>query len=89
MLSHANTPQVTTCIHPCTCQPRPYPIRAQDPSFDPVAAKTLLQEVWEVVDTNYLDARGSGFDRERWRALRDEMMGREYTNMRGVHRYAG
>lgn len=41
-----------------------------------------------MVDTNYLDARARGFDREAWRALRDEMMAREYTSMRGVHRCA-
>lgn len=39
-----------------------------------------------MVDTNYLDARARGFDREAWRALRDEMMAREYTSMRSVHR---
>lgn len=41
-----------------------------------------------MVDTNYLDARARGFDREAWRALRDEMLAREYTSMRSVHRYA-
>ena len=30
----------------------------------------MVQEVWEVVDQNYLDARGSGFDRARWAAVR-------------------
>ena len=29
----------------------------------------MVQEVWEVVDQNYLDARGSGFDRARWAAV--------------------
>ncbi len=41
-----------------------------------------------MVDTNYLDARARGFDREAWRALRDEMLAREYTSMRSVHRCA-
>ena len=30
----------------------------------------MVEEVWEVVDQNYLDARGSGFDRARWAAVR-------------------
>ncbi len=32
-------------------------------------ARQVVQEVWEVVDQNYLDARGSGFDRARWAAV--------------------
>ena len=33
-------------------------------------ARQVVEEVWEVVDQNYLDARGSGFDRARWAAVR-------------------
>ena len=32
-------------------------------------ARQVVQEVWEVVDQNYLDARVSGFDRARWAAV--------------------
>ena len=34
-------------------------------------ARTLINEVWEVVDQNYLDARHTGFDAAKWAALRD------------------
>ncbi len=30
-----------------------------------IMAQELVKEVWEVVDQNYLDARGTGFDQAR------------------------
>jgi carboxyl-terminal processing protease len=36
--------------------------------------RELLREVWEVVDAAYLDARGSGFDRQVWREARDKAL---------------
>lgn len=35
-------------------------------------ARELVAEVWEVVDQNFLDARETGFSKEKWKALRDE-----------------
>ena len=31
----------------------------------------LVWEVWDVVDRDFLDARGAGFDRVQWAAARD------------------
>lgn len=31
----------------------------------------LVWEVWDVVDRDFLDARGTGFDRAQWAAARD------------------
>jgi hypothetical protein len=31
----------------------------------------LVWEVWDVVDRDFLDARGAGFDRAQWAAARD------------------
>lgn len=41
-------------------------------------AHQLINEVWQVVDDNYLDARGRGFDRTRWLQLREEALARSY-----------
>ncbi|GAB4819263.1 hypothetical protein N2152v2_006309 [Parachlorella kessleri] len=38
--------------------------------------RALVEDVWEVVDANFMDARGAGFTRERWRELRDEVLAR-------------
>ena len=45
-----------------------------------------MQEVWEVVDQNYLDARGSGFDAARWEALRDEALAGALPDQAAAHR---
>ncbi|KAG1653748.1 hypothetical protein FOA52_009156 [Chlamydomonas sp. UWO 241] len=49
-------------------------------------ARTLITEVWEVVDTNYLDARDSGFDAAKWARLRDAALKRPYTSSGAVYR---
>ncbi|GFR42289.1 hypothetical protein Agub_g3187, partial [Astrephomene gubernaculifera] len=49
-------------------------------------AHTLIREVWEVVDANYLDARASGFDRRRWAELRDEGLSRSYRDTAAGYR---
>lgn len=42
------------------------------------SAHQLIGEIWQVVDDNYMDARGGGFEREKWAALRDEALSRPY-----------
>lgn len=37
-------------------------------------AAALVQEVWETVDSNFLDARGAGFNHASWNAFRDETL---------------
>lgn len=49
-------------------------------------AHSLIREVWEVVDANYLDARSTGFDRDRWAGLRDAALGQSYRDTGGAHR---
>ncbi|KAF6257207.1 ClpP/crotonase [Scenedesmus sp. NREL 46B-D3] len=50
------------------------------------SAQALIREVWEVVDTSYMDARHSGFDHDKWAALRDAALGRSYRDQASVHR---
>jgi hypothetical protein len=50
------------------------------------AAQALISEVWEVVDSNYMDARSSGFDHDTWRRLRDEALSRKYRDTPAVYR---
>lgn len=42
-----------------------------------------------MVDANYLDARSTGFDRDRWAGLRDAALGQSYRDTGGAHRWAG
>ncbi len=62
-----------------------------DPPASPQAANevahSLIREVWEVVDANYLDARSTGFDRDRWAGLRDAALGQSYRDTGGAHRW--
>ena len=44
--------------------------------FGAPQAEQLLRDLWELVDGNFLDARGGGFDRERLRDLRDRALER-------------
>ena len=37
-----------------------------------LAARQLVEEVWSVIDGNFLDARGVGFNREKWATLRED-----------------
>ena len=43
-------------------------------SSAPAGGEMLVQEVWEVVDKHFLDAREGGYSRERWSELRDESL---------------
>jgi len=49
-------------------------------------ARELVKEVWEVVDVNFLDARERGFDRDRWRQLRDEALAQPLRTRSAAHR---
>ena len=50
------------------------------------AGRELIQEVWEVVDQNYMDARGAGFDRQQWAALRDKALSGSLRDQPSAHR---
>jgi hypothetical protein len=50
------------------------------------SAQALIREVWEVVDTSYMDARRSGFDHEKWAKQRDAALSRTYRDQASVHR---
>ena len=58
----------------------------QDPVQASATARTLINEVWEVVDQNYLDARSTGFDRAKWAQLRDNALAQQYSSTAGVYR---
>jgi hypothetical protein len=45
------------------------PAQGEDSSQADAVSHTLIQEVWEVVDQNYLDARNTGFDAGKVRDL--------------------
>ena len=45
--------------------------------FGAEQAEQLLNDLWELVDGNFLDARGGGFDREGLRGLRDQALARK------------
>ncbi|GIM09471.1 hypothetical protein Vretimale_13304 [Volvox reticuliferus] len=57
---------------------------AQDASTS--AAHALIREVWEVVDSYYLDARATGFDRQRWAELRDVALAVPYRDTAAGYR---
>lgn len=46
----------------------------------------LVWEVWDVVDREFLDARGTGFDREAWAAMRDVALSRPLSSPAAAHR---
>jgi C-terminal processing protease CtpA/Prc len=65
------------------------PASAQGPEAR--AAAALVDEVYEVVDQNFADARGAGFDPAAWRRLRDAALARPprdraaaYSAVRGM-----
>lgn len=58
----------------------------QDLSAAQALSKTLITEVWEVVDNSYLDARGTGWDREKWRGLRDKALSQTHRDVGSAHR---
>ncbi|KAG2502153.1 hypothetical protein HYH03_000640 [Edaphochlamys debaryana] len=58
----------------------------QDAESATEAAHALIREVWEVVDSNYLDARSTGFERERWAELRDAALAVPYRDTSAGYR---
>lgn len=61
----------------------------QDASSATKAAHAIIREVWEVVDSNYLDARSTGFNRDRWAELRDEALAGSYRDTAAGYRCEG
>jgi len=49
------------------------------------AAQELINEVWEVVDRNFSDARGVGFDPARWQKLRDAALSTNPSDSGAAH----
>ncbi|GAX80856.1 hypothetical protein CEUSTIGMA_g8291.t1 [Chlamydomonas eustigma] len=58
----------------------------EDPIQADVISHTLIQEVWEVVDQNYLDARNTGFDAQKWARLRDAALSRSFNSVSSGYR---
>lgn len=52
---------------------------------DPQQWRALVDDVWEVVDNNFMDARSAGFDRERWRQLRDDVLSKPLASRAAAH----
>jgi hypothetical protein len=48
----------------------------------------LVREVWGVVSDYYLDARDSGFDRDKWAALRDKYLAQPLPTHEAAYRCA-
>lgn len=46
----------------------------------------LVKEVWAVVSDYYLDARGSGFDQNKWAALRDKYLAQPLPTHEAAYR---
>ncbi len=49
------------------------------------AARELINEVWEVVDRNFSDARSVGFDPDQWRKLRDAALSKNPNDTNAAH----
>eukprot|EP00877_Chromochloris_zofingiensis_P005729 jgi/Chrzof1/15157/Cz09g29130.t1 len=60
--------------------------QAQQTSQVAESAHALINEVWEVVDMNYMDARQSGFSRDRWSDLRDHALSVPYQDKGAAYR---
>lgn len=45
----------------------------------------MITEVSDVVESNFLDARGAGFDLARWRAARDRALARPLRDTPAVY----
>lgn len=52
---------------------------------DTVAGRALIDEVYEVVNSNFMDARNSGFDPEKWRILRDRALAKRLVDESATH----
>lgn len=64
----------------------PRPQGREQQSQADAEAHALINEVWEVVDLYYMDARQSGFDHQSWLQLRDKALAQTYRDQTGVHR---
>ncbi|GMH43501.1 hypothetical protein BSKO_11423 [Bryopsis sp. KO-2023] len=48
--------------------------------------RKLIEEVWEVVDANYMDARDTGFSKKEWATLRDEASAKPLRSRQAAYR---
>lgn len=55
------------------------------PENDSEAGRALIDEIYDVVSRNFLDARGVHFSPERWRELRDRALSRRLNDVSAVH----
>jgi carboxyl-terminal processing protease len=55
------------------------------PKNDSEAGRVLIDEIYDVVSRNFLDARGVHFSPERWREVRDRALSRRLNDMSAVH----
>lgn len=75
-----------TYIAEYTCLPACRPACVQGAAEASAAGgRVMIQEVSDVVESNFLDARGAGFDPERWRAARDRALARPLRDTPAVH----
>jgi hypothetical protein len=48
--------------------------------------RELIREVWEVIEMKYVDARGGGFDHEKWARLRDQSLSSPLKDQAATYR---
>ena len=53
---------------------------------DAAAARELVQEVCEVVEANFSDARSAGYDRQQWQRLKEEALARPLRDRAAAYR---
>lgn len=61
------------------------PSAGPDAEAQRAAARDLINEVWEVVDRNFSDARGVGFDSLQWQKLRDAALDKNPADTAAAH----
>lgn len=79
------------CLLPCA-KPSGLHLRAQGivaPQQSSEEWQALVTDVWEVVDSNFLDARGGGFSREAWRRQLDDALARPLDSRAAAYGWAG
>jgi len=61
-------------------------MRIQEGEAASEQGRELVREVWEVVHLKYVDARGGGFDQEKWARLRDEALSQPLRDQAATYR---
>ena len=57
------------------------------PSPDAAAGRQLIEEVCEVVEANFTDARNAGFDPETWQQLKARALARPLRDRTAAYRW--